>query len=110
MALFGAPATVVTASAQFTSFEAHVVSVPTPGTAVNLPALAIPNGATLAIKAKTSNHKNSSIFVGNVSPILAAERITLAPGDSISLNITNADAVWIDTTHANSAVELLVEQ
>jgi hypothetical protein len=95
----------------YTTFVAKVASVPVSGTPVQLPSVVVPDGAGLSIRALVSNG-NKKIYVANsaVDTGIPANRIVLVGGETIELRIQNANSVWIDASHNNLGVELLVEQ
>jgi hypothetical protein len=72
--------------------------------AVQLGALVVPNGFFLTIKALSSNTKN--IYLGNSQANAQAHTTAyiLAPGESVRLQITNANLCWIDAQVATEGV------
>jgi len=76
-----------------------------------LPAIVVPNGFTLVIRATVGNA--TTIYLANSAANLAvaANRITLNAGDIIGLNITNANLVFVAGSGAGvNNVDILVEQ
>jgi hypothetical protein len=86
-------------------------NVPTAGTAVRLPNIQIPNGFKAVIMAKPGN--TGYIYLGT-SKAGAEDTSTrfdrLEPGDSISLQITTLELVWVDASADGDGVSWIVEQ
>lgn len=91
------PASIVSGSAA----DADQVRVPTPGTPVQLPDH--PQIYGLTIRALLGNA--GLIYVGGLLSVSVG--FELAPGDAVSLDVDNSDAVYIDATSANDGVCLL---
>ncbi|KKL08648.1 hypothetical protein LCGC14_2573750, partial [marine sediment metagenome] len=75
-----------------------------------LPTVPIEEGMNLAIKAMTTNA--GIIYIGYSSATALntnSDYFTLYPGESISLNITNANLVWIDA-ESGEGIEYITEQ
>jgi hypothetical protein len=86
-------------------------NVPTAGTAIRLPNIQIPNGFKAVIMAKPGN--TGYIYLGT-SKAGAEDTSTrfdrLEAGDSISLQITTLELVWIDASVDGDGVSWIVEQ
>ncbi|MDP3352850.1 MAG: hypothetical protein Q8S44_03820 [Flavobacteriaceae bacterium] len=92
------------------AFTAQSVPIPFPAT-TNLPPIAVPNGFSLTVRATVGNA--TVIYLANSAANLAiaAQRITLAAGDTASLGITNANLVFVAGAGAGvNNVDILVEQ
>lgn len=85
------------------------VNVPTPGTAVQGPTQAIPNGFALVIKGKTGN--TGSVWIGATAAEAQNHAVAyeLAAGEEVSLAITNVDLIFVDADVATEGVNLIVE-
>jgi hypothetical protein len=79
------------------------------GTAVNLAAQVIATGQKLTIKAKNTN--TGRIRVGNSAANAqnVAVAFSLGANEAISLQVDNANKVWIDATVNGEGVELISE-
>lgn len=91
------------------SFATDQKTVPTPGTAVQLQAQAVPDGFTIFIRALTGN--TGKIWVGdsqaNAQNHAVAEPLEAGAFNTIALN--NTDAIWIDADVSGEGVSWLVE-
>jgi hypothetical protein len=89
--------TVTTTETPPTAISHAVVSIPTAGTRVQLAAFAC---KCVLIKALTTNTGN--VYVGG-SAVAAANGYPLAPGDTIAVDISNVNLMYVDTaTNSNS--------
>lgn len=68
-----------------------------------LPANAVPDGKAVAVQAKRDN--SSNVFVGNS----ATQAVSLAPGNSASLQVQDTSSIYIQTPTAGDGVNLLFE-
>lgn len=92
------------------SFATAVKNVTTAGTPVNCASLVVPNGFALVVKAKPQN--TSRIGVGNSSAnanIGTGSPHLLEPGAQVTLFITNANLIWLDSVVNGEGVTLCVE-
>lgn len=91
-------------------WEHSHTDVATPGGAVQLGPLAIPDGFDLVVRARPGN--TGDIYVGKTKgdASRSAVRITLVAGEAINLRVTNASLVWIDAVVSGEGVEYFVEQ
>ncbi len=104
-------------------FTGQNIAAPFPGAGINLPVIPIPNGFSLSVKANVNNL--GQVYLAGPIPVaggltpqadaitnvgIAANRITLDPGDTVELYITNADLVAILGSAAGNSVDILVEQ
>lgn len=90
-----------------------IVPAPNPNTPTTLlgqqlPAIAIPDGYAISIRANINNTGN--VFISRTDATIAANSVTLGTGDSITLFITNASIVRAAGSIAGQSVDLLVEQ
>ena len=94
-----------------TAFQVQTVTIVTAGTPVQGTSVAIPFTVPVAIWADPANGNNDIIYVANsaVNAALPANRIELRRGQSVSLNITNANLVWFDSNTSGAKVKLIVE-
>lgn len=87
------------------------VNVPIAGTAVQLPEIAIPDGFKVIILAKPGNA--GFIYMGTSAP-QAGDATSyfdrLDAGDSISLQITTLDLIWINASVNAEGITYIVEQ
>lgn len=83
-----APLPVVPASSA--SFGSAKATVTTAGTRVQLTS----QGCT-SVTLKASRLNNGTVYVGG-STVAAANGFELEPGDSLTVDVTNANLVWID--------------
>ena len=100
---------VVSANLNRSDFNTGQTLVLVPGTAVQLPNIAIPDGFTLVIKALPGNA--GRIYLGHdaATAQVPANAYSLGPNEHAELNLTNANLVWLDAAVANDGVEILVE-
>jgi hypothetical protein len=101
------------------------LNVPAPfgGAGINLPAIVIPNSFSLSVKANVNNL--GQVFLAGPIPVaggltpqadavtnvgIAANRITLDPGDTVELYISNSNLVAILGSAVGNSVDILVEQ
>ena len=80
------------------------------GTPVQLPNVSIEEGMNLVIKAKNSN--TGIVYVGYSSATALntnSNYFSLYPGESVGLNIINANLVWIDA-ESGEGIEYITEQ
>lgn len=91
------------------SFATGQVTVPVPGTAVQMPAQAIPDGFAVVIRAKGTN--TMDVFVGNSAA--NAEDPTVAyileAGEFVTLYITDLSLAFIDALVGDEGVDWIVE-
>lgn len=95
-----------------TAFTVSVSTVVTAGTPVNLPSVAVPDGRALVVVSDATNDVKKVVYVATSSAntALATARVTLSPGNSVKLYVTNADLVWIDSNGNGQKVDVIVEQ
>jgi hypothetical protein len=104
-------------------FTGQNFGAPFPGPGLNLPAITIPNGFYLSIKANVNNA--GQVYLAGPIPVqggptpqadaitnlgIAGNFITLDPGDTLELYISNSDLVAILGSAAGNSVDILVEQ
>lgn len=97
----------ITNTAKFSTAQKNVT---TSGTPVQLDALIAPDGATVIIKAKRAN--TGQITVGNSSANAlntGTAFFELSAGQSVGLQVQNANAIWIDATVSGEGVEIISE-
>lgn len=96
-----------TNTAKFYSAQQNVT---TSGTPVQLTASVVPDGAELTVKAKGAN--TGTITVGNSSANAlnsGTAHFKLTAGQAVTLQVTNANLVWIDATVSGEGVEVISE-
>lgn len=84
--------------------------VTTSGTPVQLTAANVPEGVAIVVKAKRAN--TGVITVGDSSANAlntGTDHFALQAGQSISLQVTNTDVIWIDSTVSGEGVEVVFE-
>lgn len=93
------------------AFSTFLKTVTTAGTPVQLTSgQVLPDGIAVLIKAKKTN--TGEITVGNSSANALNTSGTcfrLSAGESISIQLTNANLIWIDSTVNGEGVEVLTE-
>ena len=107
-------------------FTGQNIAAPFPAPGINLPAIggiAIPNGFSLSIKANVNNL--GQVYLAGPIPVqggltpqadaitnvgIAANRITLGPGDTVELYISNSNLAAILGSAIGNSVDILVEQ
>ena len=100
---------VVSANLNRSDFNTGQTLVLFPGTAVQLPNIAIPDGFTLVIKALPGNAGRVHIGHDAATAQVPANAYSLGPNEHAELNLTNANLVWLDAAVVNDGVEILVE-
>lgn len=84
-------------------------TVTTTGMAVNLDALTVPRDTHFLVKASATNTDPLGIaYSAATSPATGTDSFRLYPGESVGLNISNADILWINGT-AGDGIEYLTE-
>lgn len=80
------------------------------GTPEQLPDVSVPDGFKVIIMAKQSNTGN--IYLGNSVTILSSSQRfdKLEAGDSVPLQVTNTNLIWIDSTVNGEGICYIVEQ
>jgi hypothetical protein len=76
-------------------------SVTTPGTEVQL---ASQTCSSITVKARATNV--NTVYVGG-SAVTAANGFELSPGEPISMDVSNANAVWIDAATGGDGITYL---
>lgn len=91
------------------TFAVNQVPVPSPGTAVQFGAQAVPNGFQIFIRALVAN--NGTIYVGPDAATAQdhTKATPIEPGAFLELALTNTSAVWIDADNAADGVSWTVE-
>ena len=93
------------------AIRARVVDITTAGTAVQLSSTSypIPDGVAVVVKAAPANTGN--IFVGGSQSDAqtAANRYTLVPNESVSLQVQDLNMVWVDAATSGDDVQYLLE-
>ena len=84
-------------------------TVTTTGMAVNLDALIVPRDTHFLVKASATNTDPLGIaYSSATSPATGTDSFRLYPGESVGLNISNADLLWINGT-AGDGCEFITE-
>lgn len=86
-----------------------LIGIGAPGVGTNLPNITVPNGFQLVVRATIGNVANVFLANSAANTGIAANRITLAAGDTAKLQITNANLVWVASTGVAN-VDILAEQ
>ena len=94
------------------TFTVQVVNIPTAGTPVQLPALAVPNGFSVLVGSELSNSNNQRVYVSDSSAnaLLTTARATLAPGNTVRLFVDDVSDVWVNASANNQKVFFIVDQ
>jgi len=90
----------------------QTVTVAVPGTPVQGPAVAIPDGFSVVVKNRSSQAGAPIAFVGNsnASVQVSATRVELLKGESLAYFITSMDLLFFDSDTAGDIIELTAEQ
>jgi hypothetical protein len=85
-------------------------NVTTAGTPEQLPSVSVPDGFKVIIMAKPGN--TGDIYLGNSATILSASQRfdKLEAGDSVPLQVTNTNLIWIDSSVNGEGICYIVEQ
>lgn len=104
------PSNPIPTAGSYSTWGAAQKDVAVPGTAEQCDALAAPTGVGIVFKAKDGN--SGSVFLGPSQAIAQDHDVAfeLAAGQSLILNVTNADAVWVDAENADEGICIAVEQ
>ena len=88
------------------------VTVAVPGTPVQGPAVAIPDGFSVVVKNRSTQGGAPIVFVGNSNPSVqvATTRVELLKGESLAYFITSMDLLFFDSDVAGCIIELTAEQ
>lgn len=92
------------------SWRAKSFTVTTAGTPVNLDDIAVPDGFAVAFRALVANGAGL-IYIANSSAntASAANRFIMRAGDTIVLNVTNFNLIWIDASVNGAGIEVVIE-
>lgn len=93
-----------------TAWYTAQTSVPTPSTAVQCAAQAVPDGFSVLVTARVTNTGN--VGLGNSAAnadLVTGTPTILGPGSSRRLYITNVNLVFVDAIVANEGVDITVE-
>ncbi len=85
-------------------------SVTTPGTAEQMDSLVIPDGFAMVVRARIDN--TGRVFLGKTKALAedSSSRLPFTKGNGLTLNVHNADQVWVDVQVASEGVDYWVEQ
>lgn len=89
------------------TFYTNTKTVTTAGTAVQLPTKSVPSGYPVVVKAKRAN--TGYIYPGESKAQAEAHNVELSSKESVSLQVTNVNAIWIDSSIDTEGVEIIVE-
>ena len=91
------------------TFACNQVPVPSPGTAVQFGAQAVPNGFQIFIRALVAN--SGTIYVGPDAATAQdhTKATPLGPGDFLEMYLNNVNEIWIDADVASEGVSWTVE-
>ena len=92
------------------SWEHSQKTVTADGIAEQLPALAIPDGFNLVVRALPGNSDNIYLGKSKADAENADERLTYSKGNGLSLGVSNANLVWVDAAVSGEGVDYWVEQ
>jgi hypothetical protein len=95
-----------------TAFTIQNTTVTTAGTPVQLPSIVVPDGRALVVASDGGNNVKNVVYVATSSVNAGdpTKRVTLAPGNSVKLYVTNANLVWVDSSANGQKVNVIVEQ
>lgn len=91
----------------------RTVTVAVPGTPVQGPALAVPDGFAVGVKFRSTQVAVSPHgYVGNsaANVIVATTRAEMNKGEGWAFKITNMNLLWFDSDTAGAVFELVAEQ
>jgi len=102
----------MTASSQslvnLSTWFVDIQTVAVAGTAERVPSHPVLQGVGVTIRAIPTNTDN--VFIGNSQTnAQGTDRVTLRPGDSVTLYIANSNLVWVDAVVATEGVEVFAE-
>lgn len=89
------------------TFYTSTKSTTTAGTAVQLPTKDVPSGYPVVVKAKRAN--TGYIYPGETKAQAEAHNVELSSKESISVQVTNVNDIWIDSSVSTEGVEIIVE-
>jgi hypothetical protein len=94
-----------------TTFSPGQVTIVVANTPVQLPNIAIPNGFALTVRNSDANPAARIVFVADsaANALLAASRYRLVVTETISLRLTNANLVFVNSANAGVLVDFIVE-
>lgn len=102
--------TVVRVEANWPGLLTGQVLVVSKGTPVNLTSIPIEEGMNLVIKAMTTNTGKITLGYSSATALNSGTGwFSLYPGESVELNITNLNLVWMDG-ESGEGVEWITEQ
>ena len=92
------------------SIITHRTKVNIPGQAIQLPNVPVPNGYSIAIKSPTDN--TDYVYIGGTKSDAEDHNSAyiLSPGEVISYQVANGNAIWVDVEIADECVNWTVEQ
>jgi hypothetical protein len=88
-----------------TSWDHNQMTVTAAGTAKQLPAMEIPNGIYLTIRALIGNVGNIYLGSSKANAEDANKRLTLQPSESSSFKMDDTDLAWIDADNNGEGIE-----
>lgn len=93
------------------AWQVQSITVVTAGTPVQGPSVAVPHQVSTSILNPSTNGATDVLFVANSSANTAIpnSRVALRRGESLALNITNTDLVWVDSNNNNVVAKFIVE-
>jgi hypothetical protein len=82
------------------------------GTPLTLVSIPIPNGFSIVVRANVDNGGATRVYLANsiANTGIAANRVTLAPGDSVSLTISDVNKIFVRGSTGVEVVDWIVEQ
>lgn len=89
------------------TFYTNTKSTTTASTAVQCPTKDVPSGYPVVVKAKRAN--TGYIYPGESKAQAEAHNVELSSKESVSLQVTNVNAIWIDSSVDAEGVEIIVE-
>jgi len=106
---YSAPISISTIVTNRLDFEARRIAAPVGGAV--LPNIVIPNEFSVVVRSNVDNAAAGRVYVANsiVDTGVAADRVTLSPGDATALTVNNANRIAIRGNQAGLFVDILVE-
>lgn len=92
------------------SIKTFQKNVTTSGTPVQLTAAPVPDGVSVVVKAKRANTGVITVGASSADSLnTGTAHFALQANQSVSLQISNTDLVWLDATVSGEGVEVALE-
>lgn len=94
----------------FITYSARNINSGSSSVGTQLNDVNVPDGFALMVRANPNNNADVYLADSSADTNTAANRITLSPGDSVPLYITNANLVYVLGAAASQSIDYWVEQ